>query len=187
MRWNNREEIDALSYICGYCGNKVASASGYKAYNPNVQIVAKIYICPHCSKPTYYKDASQIPGVRPGNDVENLPVDIKSIYEESRDCIATSSFTASVLLSRKLLMNIGVSLGAKEGESFVSYIDYLFAKGYIPPNGKEWVHHIRKKGNEANHEIKLMTNDDAVELVQFSEMLLKFIYEFPSRVPKQKE
>ena len=52
-----------------------------------------------------------------------------------------------------------------------------------PPNGKGWVDHIRKKGNEAAHEIVLMTKADADELIVFSEMLLKFVYEFPNRVP----
>ncbi len=60
----------------------------------------------------------------------------------------------------------------------------MAAKGYVPPNGRGWVDHIRKKGNEANHEIRLMTKIDAEELVSFAEMLLKFIYEFPERVPK---
>jgi len=43
------------------------------------------------------------------------------------------------------------------------------------------VDHIRTKGNEANHEIRLMGRQDAEELVTFVEMLLKFIYEFPSK------
>jgi hypothetical protein len=55
--------------------------------------------------------------------------------------------------------------------------------GYVPPNGKGWVDHIRKKGNEATHEILLMSKTDAEELITFVEMLLKFIYEFPSRIP----
>jgi hypothetical protein len=46
------------------------------------------------------------------------------------------------------------------------------------------VDHIRRKGNEATHEIALMSQQDAEELVGFSEMLLKFVYEFPNRVPK---
>jgi hypothetical protein len=33
------------------------------------------------------------------------------------------------------------------------------------------------------HEIALMMKTDAEELIAFTEMLLKFIYEFPSRVP----
>ena len=44
---------------------------------------------------------------------------------------------------------------------------------------------IRDKGNEANHQILLMTQQDAEELIDFVEMLIKFIYEFPNRVPKK--
>ena len=62
-------------------------------------------------------------------------------------------------------------------------VEYLAANGFVPPNGRGWVDHIRKKGNEATHEIVFMTDKDAQELLAFSEMLLKFIYEFPSRVP----
>lgn len=76
-------------------------------------------------------------------------------------------------------MNIGVQEGAQGGKSFVHYIDFLAEKGFIPPNGRAWVDHIRKKGNEATHEIALMSKVDATELVVFTEMLLKFIYEFP--------
>jgi len=80
-------------------------------------------------------------------------------------------------------MNIAVNNGAKEGASFVVYVEHLASAGFVPPNGRGWVDHIRKKGNEANHEIALMTRVDAEELLSFSEMLLKFIYEFPSRIP----
>lgn len=80
-------------------------------------------------------------------------------------------------------MNIAVAQDAKEGASFISYVTYLADKGFVPPNGRGWVDHIRDKGNEANHEIKLMAQQDAEELISFLEMLLKFIYEFPNRVP----
>ena len=80
-------------------------------------------------------------------------------------------------------MNIAVAQGAKPGETFVSYVEYLAAKGYVPPNGQGWVDHIRKKGNEANHEITLMSKTDADELILFIEMLLKFMYEFPNKIP----
>jgi hypothetical protein len=80
-------------------------------------------------------------------------------------------------------MNIGVAEGASLGLPFIDYVDYLATKGYVPPGGRGWVDHIRKKGNEATHEIRLMTASDAEELIVFAEMLLKFIYEFPSKVP----
>lgn len=80
-------------------------------------------------------------------------------------------------------MNIGVAQGADAGKPFIFYVEYLAANGYVPPNGKGWVDHIRKKGNEATHEIVLMSDSDAKDLIAFAEMLLKFIYEFPSRIP----
>jgi hypothetical protein len=83
-------------------------------------------------------------------------------------------------------MNIAVSNGAKEGLKFIEYVQYLADKGYVPPNGKTWVDHIRTKGNEATHEIALMDKAAAEDLIAFTEMLLKFIYEFPSRVPTPK-
>jgi len=80
-------------------------------------------------------------------------------------------------------MNIAVMQGDQPGKSFLAYVEYLASSGYVPPNGKGWVDHIRKKGNEATHEIALMTRADAEELIGFAEMLLKFIYEFPARIP----
>lgn len=84
-------------------------------------------------------------------------------------------------------MNIAVVQGAKEGLKFIEYVNYLSNNGYTPPNGKHWVDHIRKKGNEANHEISLMNENDAKELLVFTEMLLKFIYEFPAIINQDTE
>jgi hypothetical protein len=79
-------------------------------------------------------------------------------------------------------MHIAVEQGAPEGKSFLAYVEFLSKEGFVPPHGKEWVDHIREKGNEANHEIVLMSQNDAIDLINFSEMLLKFIYEFPKRL-----
>jgi hypothetical protein len=93
-----------------------------------------------------------------------------------------NSFTSAVLTCRKLLMHIAVEKGADKGKSFLEYVDYLSQKGYVPPDGKGWVDHIRTKGNEANHEIKIMSPADAGDLISFAEMLLKFVYEFPAKM-----
>lgn len=120
-----------------------------------------------------------------GAEVESLPANVDALYKEARGAASIGAYTASVLACRKLLMHIAVAQGADQGKSFIAYVDYLAQKGFVPPNGKGWVDHIRRKGNDANHEIVLMTMQDAEELVVFLEMLLKFIYEFPSRVPSR--
>ena len=84
-------------------------------------------------------------------------------------------------------MSIAVSKGAKEGLHFIEYVSFLSDKGYVPPDGKEWVDHIRTKSNEANHEIRIMTREEAEELINFSSMLLKLIYEFPEKMKLKKK
>jgi Domain of unknown function (DUF4145) len=99
----------------------------------------------------------------------------KTIATEARLCMTVNSFTSAVLTCRKLLMHIAVEKGAPTGQSFLEYVEYLAEKHYVPPDGKGWVDHIRTKGNEANHVIKIMSSDDAKDLIEFSEMLLKFV------------
>jgi len=131
----------------------------------------------------FLRDNAQIPGVSPGETVDHLPKEIERLYEEARRSAAASADTGAVLLCRKLLMNIAVNLKAPAGLKFIEYVEYLAQNGYVPPNGQGWVDHIRKKGNEATHEIILMSSGDARELIDFAEMLLKFIYEFPKKIP----
>jgi hypothetical protein len=79
-------------------------------------------------------------------------------------------------------MHIAVAQDAPEGESFFAYVRYLDDNGYLPPEGHIWVDSIRQKGNEANHEIVLMDREDAEELIDFLQMLMTFIYEFPAKL-----
>ena len=78
-----------------------------------------------------------------------------------------------------MLINIAVNHGAEESLKFIEDVNYLSEKGFIAPNGRRWVDHIRKKGNEATQEIAFMGEDDARELLIFTELLLKFVHEFP--------
>ncbi|GGA91681.1 DUF4145 domain-containing protein [Ornithinibacillus halotolerans] len=179
-----------VSYKCGYCGKAAGPSSGYKCQsNDGKNTFAYIYICPNCNKPTFKKYSSdeQVPGELFGNNIEFLPNDIEQLYNEARNCISVNAFTSAVLSCRKMLMNISVSQGAEAGKSFAYYVDYLEENYYIPPNSREWVDIIRKKGNEATHEIPSISKDDAVELLEFTEMLLRFVYELPGKMIKYKK
>lgn len=192
--WDDSKSIPARQYQCAYCGSKVASHVGWVAMRPELQgtkaNVGTIHICPMCNQPSVFLGhcalpQKQIPGVPFGNHVANTPKDVQTLYEEARTCTSAGAYTAAVMLCRKLLMHMAVEKGADAGKSFFDYVTYLADKGYVPPDGKDWVDHIRKKGNEANHEIKHMSNADAEDLIHFSEMLQKFIYEFPAKIPKK--
>jgi hypothetical protein len=98
------------------------------------------------------------------------------------DCSAVNAYTAAVLACRKILMHVAVEKNAALNLSFAAYVDFLVDNGWVPPGSKAWVDTIRQKGNEANHEILLADKPAATQVVHFTEMLLRFIYELPSMV-----
>jgi hypothetical protein len=51
-----------------------------------------------------------------------------------------------------------------------------------PPAGP-LVDHIRKQGNLATHQLVVIPEKDATELLTFVEMLLRLVFDFPSKVP----
>lgn len=177
--WDNTREIAHKSYVCGYCGVRTGIKVGYRTGNNN----NTIYLCGGCNQPTFFRNnKTQFPPPILGNDVEHLPREIDALYQEARSCTQAGAYTSCILTCRKILMHVAVEEGAKKNEGFFYYVNYLADNGHLPPRGRGWVDHIRTKGNEANHEIKLMSQDEAQELLSFTEMLLKFVYELPASI-----
>lgn len=187
--WVNEGTLGtAVDYTCGWCDRLVATNRGW-TFSRNVASGGdpelKLLICPNCRLPSYTDEESFTPGVAPGSAVLHCPERVTTAYEEARLCLAFGASTAGALLLRKLLMYIAVEEGAEAGKNFTSYVDYLAQKGFIPPKGQPWVDHLRTKGNEATHELAFTLHDEASLLLTFAEMLLKFIYEFPQRLPRE--
>jgi hypothetical protein len=187
--WFHAQDLSNRKFVCGFCNATVSSVKGYKlGHGPSGDgdLIGAVYICSNCGGPSFFApDGTTYPTPALGNPVEHVPQDLNALYEEARRCSSHNCFTATVLLCRKMLMNIAVQQGAAEGLHFVQYVTFLADKGFVPPHGKQWVDHIRSKGNEATHEIALMDEQDARDLITFIAMLLRFIYEFPSMLPAQ--
>lgn len=185
--WKQILNLPNQSFVCGYCNTSVSSTIGMKlARNQDGSgpQIGGCYICPNCGGTSFFApDGGRYPSPALGRPVKHVPADLDSLYEEARRCTSQNCYTGAVLLCRKMLMNIAVNQGAQEGLRFIEYVDYLAQKGFVPPNGRHWVDHIRKKGNEATHEITVMGEQEANDLLTFIEMLLRFIYEFPGMVP----
>jgi len=116
-----------------------------------------------------------------GNEVENLPEDIKFLYEEARELSHAinegpiKKCTSTVLLCRKILMHVAFD---KEfpGGNFVQALNYLVSKDVITKNHKEKIDSIRNLGNEANHERIINNHDDAKRVMKLLESLLLEVY-----------
>lgn len=186
--WEESTNLVSRSYTCGYCGTSLASNRGWRArLGPHGTVGGYIYVCHKCDRPTFFdKENKQAPGVVFGEPVSDIPdKTVEQLYNEARSTTGAGAYTAAVLCCRKLLMHIAVSKGAVSGDTFINYVQFLADKNYIPPDARDWVDHIRKKGNEANHEITIMGRYDAEELLSFCSMLLKVIFEFPATVKRR--
>lgn len=185
--WTNIGDVPPRSYTCGHCDNMVGSARGFSAAykdNPATHVeFGAIHVCPHCSCPTFFQGDRQVPGTAYGSSVEHLPPEVAGLYTEARNCMSVGSYTAAVMACRTLLMHVAVSQGAPEGKVFATYVNFLMDEGLVPRNARGWVNHIRDKGNEAVHRITLMSRHDAETLLTFVEMILKLVFEYPSKVP----
>ncbi len=189
--WNHAGNLPSREFNCGHCGAQIASERGYSTQGINVTAAGPrhgyIYICHKCTRPTFFDlEGNQVPGTPFG---ESLPeIDNRSVndvYEEARRATSANCYTAAVLCCRKLLMHIAVAKGAVPGETFADYVDYLANKNFVPPDARAWVDHIRKMGNEANHDIVIVKREDAEELLKFVEMLLTLVFVFPATVKKK--
>jgi len=181
LNWNKIEMLSGKKYSCGYCGSLVAQDRGFKAKDDSHR-EHRIYICPQCTQPTFFHThGRQTPSTRMGREIQGIEDEtVSALYNEARDCTSVGAYTATILLCRKILMNVAVQHEAKEGKSFVYYIDFLQENGFIPPNGKSWVDEVRKKGNDATHQTPSPEKGSAEQIMGFVEMLLIFVYEFPS-------
>ncbi len=140
---------------------------------PQIQFI----ICPSCIKGSIWQTSKIIPGTKPGEKLDGLPVEIEAAYQEARSCFSINAFTACELLCRKILMYVGIDKGAEEGKPFISYLNYLEEKGYITPIIKEWADLIREFGNQSTHELIPPDENRTKATLMFTMELLKIIYE----------
>ena len=174
-----------LGYTCGHCNHKVSGAVvafyGWISKSPSIMPDVKHTVfwlqCTCCGHGSVRDDGNCYPGLHYGPIIDGLPSEIENAYSEVRRCMSVNSYTASELLCRKILMHVAVEKGAKEGESFDSYLTYLEKTGYITPPIKNWVDSIRKHGNESTHKIDSPDKERAECTVMFTAELLKLIYE----------
>lgn len=143
-----------------------------------------LYICSYCRRPTFFENNHQYqtPGPMPGRLVEHLPSDVAGVCGEVRRAMTVAAFSLVSLGCRKLLTHVAVEKGAQAGKSFLEYVTYLDQERYITRDAQKWVDLLRTKGNVANHEVVVVDEADARQLLGFVEMLLRLVYEFPNSI-----
>jgi len=113
-----------LGFVCGHCGTKV-SGKVIASWDQGSRRSIRWLLCPECARGSVRNDGVLVPGSTFGPEVEGLSEEVAAAYDEARQCMKVNAHTAAELLCRKLLMHVAVEKGAKEGESFASYVTHL--------------------------------------------------------------
>jgi hypothetical protein len=190
--WNYKAgNAGVFAFQCGFCGRKVSAGLYLNGTTTALKLGHRIVIiCTHCERPSYFEimpgknfeDAKVLPAPKFGEDVDNLEGDIASAYDEARNCLQVEAYTAAVMTCRVILSRIAVDQGAAENLSFRDYVTYLQDNHHTPKGSKIWVDQIRKMGNEANHELRIFSYEEAKEILEFTSMLLRLNYDYPKRM-----
>lgn len=176
--WSNTERLNPYRYKCGYCGQTVGANNGYTVRHHND--ACAIYLCPYCGRPSFMENGMMTPGSAYGQPITNLPDTVQSLYDEARNSYQAGAFTGAILICRKVLANVAVYYGAKDGQRFVKDVDYLVENGYVPEKSREWIDKIRTEGNSATHNQTAKNKSDAQRILDFVQMLLLINFKFNS-------
>lgn len=183
--WVSPGPVRSRSYQCGYCDQRVGSDQGFRIDRRGNGQVGGIYLCPSCSGPTFFApDGRQFPRASAGHTVEHVPRALNQLYEEARSAVSYQCYTGAVLLCQKILRHLAISRGADASASFFDCVIYLDENGYLPPDGTQWVNHIGQQNRDTGRQIRVRGAEDAEDLLRFTEMMLRFNYEFPSLIAR---
>jgi len=176
-------------YKCATCERDISGA--VVAFASSGGHTVRWLQCTHCGDGAVQRiDENIYPGVAFGIKLDGLPEDVELAYKEARNCMAVDAYGACELVCRKILMCVAVEKGAKEGESFSSYLKYLGDKGFITDAMMGWVGIIKENGNKATHKIEKVDKGRAESTIMFTAELLRIVYEMEfmaKRYGKRKE
>lgn len=181
---------------CPRCGRGqffvVAGAAGPARNTGTGRMVAepadgiRFLRCARCATGVVVNDGIASPGVKPLRLVRGLGTVEQEAWEEVRSVLSVSAWTAAVMLCRKIILHVAVAHGLPEKDgsnrspNFDKAVTHLLSVGLITPPMKPWVDHIRKVGNEANHDLPATAEDSAMRVATFTEQLLILAYEMPA-------
>lgn len=173
--------------ICGLCGGPsrmlvvaLAQSSGTKWIR-----------CLTC----YSGYVINIDAISPSVKPLSTPMGVTGVeldaWTEVRECLGVGSYTAAVMMCRKLLFHIAVANGLPATDdkdrapTFSQAVEHLVAEGLVSARMRPWVEQIKKVGNDANHVIVPMHKDIAMDIATFTEQLLKLTYEMNTIMERQ--
>lgn len=172
-------------YTCGYCGTKATPekfASGFTV-DPRGNHVefGQVRACTHCGQASFFRldDGFQMPGYVVGREVQHLPEDIRTLYEEARSCVSVGAYNAAAMVCRKIILHVAVEHGLPNPDygAFKKAVEHIFDNHLMPAPARVWIDVLKDIGNDASHKIELVDSQVAELAIQFCQQMLENVFQ----------
>ncbi|WP_230942156.1 DUF4145 domain-containing protein [Burkholderia cepacia] len=163
--------------------------------------------CPACSRPLTGRIASPSAASNPMNiptrlnDIQGFrvletfpaakespvpeyaPKAAATAYEQGARCLSRGDYTPAAAMFRRCL-EIALKKFSPDIDAWKleKRIDKLAADRKITEDLKTWAHRVRLDGNDALHEEEEFTEETASELMEFTRLLLTYLYTLPEKI-----
>lgn len=115
------------------------------------------------------------------------PPNVARPFIQALDNLRRSNWDAAGTMCRKAL-DVGTQVMDPALKPLTLYkrIENLHETGRITADLKEWAHHIRVNGNDAAHDEDEFTEDEAKDLMNFTDMLLQYLFTMPGMLAERR-
>lgn len=183
---SERTKLDLFAFIkCGVCtfGSAVRAAPATAAFEAGQE--EHISFQDHfMSHPEWFIIIDIYPEPTQPIAPAHLPSNVEGYFNQATHNIKIGPDAAGAMF-RKCL-DVGLKKIDPDGKgNLVNRIDAAAEKQLITPDLAGWSHHIRLEGNDASHDEDPYTPEEAQELYDFTDLVLRYLFTLPEEV-KQK-
>lgn len=118
----------------------------------------------------------QLPIPREFHPGVNWPPDLEKLFREAALAYSAGAYTAASMTCRKLLMVCACHEGDADGKNFSDYVNHITQNVLSFPRAKAAIDAIRTIGNEANHQVKFVSQSDAKRSLEIMTYVLNTLY-----------
>lgn len=119
---------------------------------------------------------------------ENIPKNVRRDYEEALLCRAYHLPQAAAVMARRTIQTAAIEKGAPKDGNLHSQISHLEKEGIVTVDLRESLDVIRNYGNDGAHTTqRRVTTNDAKEILDAVNDVLRFLFVTPARNKKMRE
>ncbi len=174
-----------VSFLCRSCGNPISSNVYTSSGESPMEYTRRNA---DATLPNYpegrFRLLSYFPKAVAHAAPNGVPQRAAAAFVESKDNLQRGNHETSVMLCRKVLdIATRVLLGEESNKEQLSQrISMLHGKGKITEQMKDWAHIVRIDSNGAVHSDEEFTQEEAEEMIGFTEVFLIYSFTLPEMV-----